>query len=146
MKPNIKIGCEAYIIRDGKLLLGKRGNVYGSGTWALPGGHLELMERADECIVRELKEEMGLTVDAAQITLLALSDDLQPENNIHYLHITFSVDIGSEEPEILEPEACQEWRWFPVDSIPENIFPPHVKIFDTVRSKNTYTPKTTERR
>lgn len=116
-------------------MLGKRGNVYGAGTWALPGGHLENLERVDECIMRELKEEMGIVVDPAQVKLLALSDDIQPENSTHYIHITFTVDIGDAEPRLLEPEACEEWGWFPVDAIPENIFPPHVKIFDTIKSK-----------
>lgn len=56
-KAQIKIGCEAYITRKGKLLLGLRKNTFGAGTWALPGGHLEFLERADECLSRELKEE-----------------------------------------------------------------------------------------
>ncbi len=47
----IQVGCEAYILRNGKLLLGKRGKVAGEGTWALPGGHLEYMERANEGII-----------------------------------------------------------------------------------------------
>ncbi len=59
METKVLIGCEAYIVKNGQIFLGKRGNVYGSGTWALPGGHLEHMERADECLARELKEEMG---------------------------------------------------------------------------------------
>lgn len=141
MEQQIKIGCEAYIVRNNTLLMGKRGNVYGSGTWALPGGHLEFMERANECIVRELKEEMNLTINPSEITLLALCDDLQPANNVHYLHITFRVDIGSHEPELSEPDACAEWRWFPLDALPEEIFPPHRKIFQTIASQGTYTHK-----
>ena len=81
---------------------------------------------------------MGISVPASAFTLLALSDDLQPENNIHYIHITFIVDIGTQEPQLLEPEACEEWRWFNLDDIPENIFPPHKKIFETIQSKLAY--------
>lgn len=140
METKVLIGCEAYIVKNGQIFLGKRGNVYGSGTWALPGGHLEHMERADECLARELKEEMGVTVDPATFELLALTDDLQPENNVHYIHITFKVDIGDQIPEICEPEMCEEWRWFALEAIPENIFAPHQKIFKTVASKNCYNP------
>lgn len=133
------IGCEAYIVRDGQILLGKRGNVYGKGTWALPGGHLEFLERADDCLVRELKEEMGLSLQTSALTLLALTDDLQPDGESHAVHITFTVELGDQEPKLLEPEACDEWKWFPINALPENIFPPHRKIFNTVTSKSIYT-------
>jgi hypothetical protein len=39
---------------------------------------------------------------------------------------------------MLEPEACEEWRWFPVDQMPDNIFPQHAKIFKTIASGNIY--------
>jgi 8-oxo-dGTP diphosphatase len=138
MEKVIKIGCEAYIRRNNKILLGKRGNVYGSGTWALPGGHLEYLERADQCLARELDEEMGIEVDTSEFKLLAICDDLQPENNIHYIHITYTVDIGDLEPQLLEPDACEEWRWFDVNDFPANIFPPHKKIFETIHHGEPY--------
>ena len=133
-----KIGCEAYIVRDNKILLGRRGNVAGKGTWALPGGHLEFIERADECICRELAEETGLIINPKDIKLVALTDDLQPENNIHYLHITFEVNIGDQEPRLLEPNECEEWKFFNLNELPTNMFEPHQKIFKTIRSKKTY--------
>jgi 8-oxo-dGTP diphosphatase len=133
----INVGCEAYILRDGKLLLGKRGRVDGEGTWGLPGGHLDFMERADEGLIRELEEETGIKVSASAIILLALTDDLRPNRNEHYLHITFKVDIGSQQPKLLEPDKCSEWAWFDPDSLPE-IFPFQAKIFDTIRTGSTY--------
>jgi 8-oxo-dGTP diphosphatase len=41
---SIKIGCEVFIKKQDTILLGKRRNCYGEGTWALPGGHLEYSE------------------------------------------------------------------------------------------------------
>ena len=137
--PTVKIGCEAYITRDNKLLLGKRGQkIFGAGTWALPGGHLEFLERADECIIRELEEELGCTVGVEDLKLLSLVDDLRHSQSSHYVHITFAVDISLQEPSLMEPEACEEWRWFPLDELPKNIFPPHQKIFDKIKTKQTY--------
>ncbi len=141
---NLQIGCEAYIIKKNMLLLGKRGNVYGAGTWALPGGHLEFMERADECLARELHEEMGVTLDPTTFSLLALTDDLQPDNDIHYMHVTYKVPLvgfdpkDQEVPRICEPDCCEEWRWFPVDELPKNIFMPHEKIFKTIAANKVY--------
>lgn len=136
-----KIGCEAYIVRDGQILLGKRGNVTGQGTWALPGGHLEHLERADACLIREMNEEMGLVVAPTALRLIALTDDLEPSLTSHYVHITFAVNIGDQEPQLLEPDACDEWRWFPVGDMPSEIFRPHAKILHTIRSGQVYAPQ-----
>lgn len=136
---SIKIGCEAYIIRDNKLLLGKRGkDAYGSGTWALPGGHLEFFERADECIIRELHEEMGLVATPRDVTLLGFTDDINKQTGRHYVHLTFKVDIGNQEIKLLERTMCSEWKWFPLDKLPEDIFPAHHGVFKTINSGKRY--------
>ena len=125
----IEVGVEAYIVRSGRLLLGKRKNVYGAGTWALPGGRVEFMERSADAVVREISEELGITISSGQVEMLAVTDDPQPEIHAHHLHLTFKVDIGHHEPKLAEPEACEEWRWFPLSQLPEPLFPPHTRIF-----------------
>ena len=57
---NIKVGCEIFLIKDDAILLGKRKNCYAEGMWALPGGHLEHGKSIRECVIRELKEELGI--------------------------------------------------------------------------------------
>jgi 8-oxo-dGTP diphosphatase len=34
-----KVGVGVCIVKDNKVLLGKRKNSHGDGTWAFPGGH-----------------------------------------------------------------------------------------------------------
>jgi 8-oxo-dGTP diphosphatase len=38
------IGVAVIVIKEDEVLLGKRKNSHGSGTWAFPGGHLEFKE------------------------------------------------------------------------------------------------------
>jgi 8-oxo-dGTP diphosphatase len=38
----VKVGVGVLIEKDGKILLGKRISSHGSGTYNLPGGHIEL--------------------------------------------------------------------------------------------------------
>ena len=54
------------VIKDdqGRLLLIKRGHEPGAGLWSLPGGRIEPGETDAEALVREMREETGLDVQA----------------------------------------------------------------------------------
>ncbi|ABL88918.1 NUDIX hydrolase [Pyrobaculum islandicum DSM 4184] len=57
-KPTIAVA--ALVVRDRKVLLIKRRYPPSAGKWSLPGGHVELGERLEDAVLRELKEETGL--------------------------------------------------------------------------------------
>ena len=52
-----KVGVGVAVVKDGKVLLGKRKNAHGEGTWSFPGGHLEYKESWEDCAIRETLEE-----------------------------------------------------------------------------------------
>ena len=52
------------IVRQHDVLLIQRNRAPSEGLWTLPGGRLEPGETAEQCAVRELKEELGLDVFA----------------------------------------------------------------------------------
>jgi ADP-ribose pyrophosphatase YjhB (NUDIX family) len=51
-----------YVVKDGKVLLVRRGNEPGKGKWSLPGGRIRFGERSEEAALREMREETGLEV------------------------------------------------------------------------------------
>jgi len=63
------IPCVGAVIKDdrGRLLLIKRGHAPGAGLWSLPGGRIEPGETDAEALVREMREETGLVIEAGQL-------------------------------------------------------------------------------
>jgi 8-oxo-dGTP diphosphatase len=57
----------AIAIRDGALLLIRRGHAPSRGRWSLPGGRVEPGETAREALVREMAEETGLVVEVGAL-------------------------------------------------------------------------------
>ena len=57
------------VIKDdrGRLLLIRRGHAPGAGLWSLPGGRVEPGETDTEALVREMREETGLEIEAGQL-------------------------------------------------------------------------------
>jgi 8-oxo-dGTP diphosphatase len=64
------VGVGAVIVDRGRVLLVQRGQEPLKGKWSLPGGLLELGEALAAGVVREVKEETGLTVETVELVEL----------------------------------------------------------------------------
>lgn len=71
------VGVGAVVVQEGRVLLVRRGHEPSKGKWSLPGGMLELGESLSAGVVREVKEETGLTVEP--IELVELLDRIHRE-------------------------------------------------------------------
>ena len=122
----IKVACDFVIEQDGKILLGKRKNTFGSGTWALPGGHLEYGEKISDCLNRELNEELGIT--PIDFFLIGVFDDI--ESRGHHVHVAFKITKFDGEISLKEPHKCEELRSFFLDQLPKEMFSAQKNIFN----------------
>ena len=72
-KLRVGVGFGIAVVRDGKVLLGRRhedpakadSEMHGEGTWTMPGGKLEFGETFEAGAARELAEETGLVAAEA---------------------------------------------------------------------------------
>ena len=119
------VGVAVIIVQSGKVLLGKRLNAHGAGTWAFPGGHLEGGESIAACAKREVLEETGMAV--SQVRPLAFTNDIFEAEGKHYITLFVSARINADRPdktrpEVREPHKCEKWEWFDWGSLPRPRF------------------------
>src|SRR3989304_1326507 len=109
---SIRASCEMIILKDSKILMGKRGNVFGKGSWAFPGGHLEFGEKTKDCVTRELGEEVGIRPVGMRI--LGIVNDIPnidgQEN--HYIRFVYLIEKFTGKVMNKEPDKCEGWEWF----------------------------------
>lgn len=61
----MRIGTLALIVKDKKVLMGKKGNRPGhflNDAWHFPGGKSDAGETPGQTVVREMKEELGMDI------------------------------------------------------------------------------------
>ena len=122
MEQRPKIGVGVILVKDGKVLLGKRRNAPGDGTWSFPGGHLEWNESFETCARREVMEETGLTIKRAHF--FTITNDIFTNEQRHYITVFMLADIASGVPEVKEPDKCEVWKWFSWKELPRPLFLP----------------------
>lgn len=64
---NPLVGVGAVIVKEGRVLLIRRGQAPLLGEWSLPGGVLECGETLREATIREAREETGLVVETGEM-------------------------------------------------------------------------------
>ncbi len=115
-----RIGVGVIVVKNNTVLIGKRINAHGEGTWAFPGGHLEFFEDIEHCARREVMEETGLEIK--NVSFATITNDLFLQEQKHYITIFMHSLYISGEPQLLEPHKCAEWVWATWESLPEPLF------------------------
>jgi 8-oxo-dGTP diphosphatase len=124
-----KVGVGVVVVKEGKVLLGKRKNAHGDGSWSLPGGHLEYGETIEECALREVDEEVGVKIK--NLRLGPYTNDIFPNEQKHYITLYVISDYLSGQVEIKEPDKCERWEWFEWNNLPEPLFIPMQNLIKT---------------
>ncbi|MBL7206221.1 MAG: NUDIX domain-containing protein [Candidatus Aenigmarchaeota archaeon] len=138
------VGVAAMIVKDGNVLLGKRHDdpekadslMHGEGTWTMPGGKLDFGEGLINGVCREVSEETSLELDKEKIKLFSIGNEIV--HDAHFITLGFLSKDFQGEAEIMEPDEITEWRWFPLDSPPEPMFPPAEKMLKNYLDKELY--------
>jgi ADP-ribose pyrophosphatase YjhB (NUDIX family) len=121
-RPEVCVGAVA--VRDGSLLMVRRGHGPAGGTWSLPGGRIEGGETTAEALVREVAEETGLAVLCGPFVGWA---ELIDEEH-HVVVLDFEVVVLDDGLPAAGDDAA-EAEWVPLDRVVERRLSPGLAEF-----------------
>lgn len=118
----VAVGAALLIHKEDQILLIRRKNVLGSGSWSTPGGHLDFGETPEDCARREAMEETGLQVK--NIRFVAVTNDVFPAEGRHYITFWMEGNYETGEAQVNAPDEMDAAGWFSKDALPAPLFLP----------------------
>ncbi len=90
----------------------KRG--FFSGHWTLPGGFVDYAEHPVEGAVREVKEELGVSVEIDENDIVQIAERIFTSEGIQFLSFTYKCYIDGDVQFNPKADEIEEARWFPM--------------------------------
>ena len=119
------LGVRVMLIQDGQVLLVRQTYLPG---WFLPGGGVKRGETLDTAARREAREEVGAELKALELVGAYTNfQGFKSDHNILFRCTDFDLH-GQPDREIAEV------RFFPLDALPENIWPGHRQRLEEYRT------------
>jgi ADP-ribose pyrophosphatase YjhB (NUDIX family) len=105
------LAVSAAIVRDGEVLLVRRARPPMQGLFTLPGGGVEPGETLTEALLREVREETGLTVEPVALAGYreVITHDISGRVQRHFVILAFAARWVAGEPKL--NDEISEARW-----------------------------------
>lgn len=111
---NAKLCASVLPIKDGKVLLGKRGNEPFKGAYDIIGGFMEADELPEAAATREAKEETGLDIKIT--SLLGIYSDRYGEDGDYTLNLHYIGEVIGGDMKPMDDLVALEW--VPISDVP----------------------------
>lgn len=114
-----------------KVLLIERNLEPYKGSWAFPGGFLrEDDASAEDCALRELREETGLNIPRDRIWQLCVSSRIGRDPRTRVISLSFVALV--EPSDVMGGDDANDARWFNIDEVPQLAFD-HAEILEKAK-------------
>jgi ADP-ribose pyrophosphatase YjhB (NUDIX family) len=106
------LAVSAAVIRDGRVLIVRRGGTFGRGIYTLPGGVVEAGETLMQAVIREVREETQVAIEPVALAgyrEMIMRDEAGKASR-HFVILCFAARWISGEP-VPEPKEISEAAW-----------------------------------
>jgi 8-oxo-dGTP diphosphatase len=124
-----RLTVDAIVVKDGSILLVKRGRPPFEGLHALPGGFVEDGETVEKAVARELLEETGITAKIER--LLGIYSEPGRDPRGHTVSAVFVMRYESGEAAGGDDAAAAVW--LPLNRLPIQMAFDHARIISDFR-------------
>ena len=116
----LPVVAHAFLLKSGSVLLVRRCNTgFEDGNYGPVGGHLEGGESIQQASARECREEIGVSVNPADLTVIGVTHyDSSTGEGIDFF---LSTTRWTGEP--YPRSECDDLQWCPLNALPENTIP-----------------------
>ncbi len=111
MKKCRPLAADGIVLDKGKILLVKRGKEPFKGMWAFPAGHVEFNETVEEAVMREVKEETGISVVPQLLVGVYSNPKRDPRQIVTIAYICF---VKGRKRKPKGRDDAEEAKWFDV--------------------------------
>lgn len=116
----VLVAACALVDADGRVLLAQRPQGKAmAGLWEFPGGKVEIGERPEECLIRELKEELGIAVREECLAPLTFASHLYSE-----FHLLMPLYVCRRWEGFVEAREGQALKWVRPNDLRNYPMPP----------------------
>lgn len=111
----VTYGARAILACDDEILLVRNLN---AKHWSLPGGRIDKGETPEECVIREIREEVTIEIPAMDFQLGEYISNQEGKRDTIYIFVK----------RLLSKEFQKQWEindaaWFSLDTLPEKLSP-----------------------
>ena len=116
----VLVAACALLDSDGRVLIAQRpAGKPMAGLWEFPGGKVEAGERPEETLIRELREELGITVNEACLAPLTFASHRYAD-----FHLLMPLYVCRRWDGIVKPLEGQALTWVRANRLREYAMPP----------------------
>jgi 8-oxo-dGTP diphosphatase len=116
MSDAAEVAVGALALRDGEILLVRRGHGPAAGEWSVPGGRVHFGEELHEAVVREVAEETGLEAVVERFVGWVERIGREPEP-YHFVILDFLVDVLDPRAAPVPGDDAAEVAWVGLDEL-----------------------------
>jgi len=135
-----KIYIAAYLVlfnnKNQILLLQRKNTGYQDGKYSLVSGHFDGNETVRDTIIREAKEEANITLQLDDLEVVHIMHRISTDRE--YIDIYIKANKWTGDIKNIEPNKCDNLKWFSNDNLPKNIVPAVDFALNNIKTKMYY--------